>query len=243
MSVDVLRAQEAAERILTWFAESTIGRVVVTPNLDHAVQFRTHAGLRRAYAKAALVLADGAPLVWASRLGGDLRLPERVTGSDLTPTLLRLGASRGVTVFLLGAGPGVGERARAEILRRWPGIQVLGVESPPFGFEKDPEYCQALAARIAAVGPQLLIVGLGAPKQELWATEYADQLGAKVILCVGATIDFLAGEVVRAPLWMQKCGLEWLYRASTDPARLVPRYARNAWSLPGLLLRQARRSP
>jgi len=239
IAIDVVSLAMAAERIVMWLYEDAIGRVVITPNLDHAVQFGKNPALRHAYEKAALVVADGAPLVWASRLGGGAELPERVAGSDLAPLVLKLGASRGVSVFLLGAGPGVAERARAQIETIYPGVQVIGVESPPFGFEKDLAYCRALAQRLSALRPQLLLVGLGAPKQELWATEYAGQLGAKVILCVGATIDFLAGEIPRAPLWMQRRGLEWLYRASTQPGRLVPRYARNAWYLPGLLWQQS----
>ena len=194
-------------------------------------------------AGASLVRADGAPVVWAARL---LRkaLPERVAGSDLTPAILRrasLGRRPGqmprrpLRLFLLGAGPGVGERARKNIEQCWPGVNVTGVYSPPLGFEKSPEENRRILAAVATAKPDLLIVGLGAPKQELWVRQYAEQIDAKVALCVGATIDFLAGERRRAPAWMQRSGLEWLHRLASEPQRLASRDLRDALIFPRLV--------
>ncbi len=193
--------------------------------------------LRAAYADAAMVLADGMPLVWTSRLLGH-PLPERVTGSDLVPALFTaVPSDRSLRVYLLGAAAGVAERAAANIARRWPAVEVVGTYSPPLGFEHDTVENAAILDRIAAARPDVLVVGLGAPKQELWVHEHRDRIAAPVALCVGATIDFLAGQVARAPAWMQTSGLEWLHRLASQPRRLARRYARDAWIFPQLVLR------
>jgi N-acetylglucosaminyldiphosphoundecaprenol N-acetyl-beta-D-mannosaminyltransferase len=216
-------------------------RYVVTPNVDHVVMLEHHQGLRRAYDDADVVLADGMPVVLASRLLGR-GLPERVTGADLTVALFDAAEYRGgLRVFLLGAGPGVAEQAAAKIHERWPGVEVTGTYSPPMGFEKDPQQNAEILARIAAASPDVLVVGLGAPKQELWVHAHQQEIEAAVALCVGATIDFLAAHKRRAPLWMQKSGLEWLHRVATEPRRLIRRYARDAWQFPKLVFREWRR--
>jgi N-acetylglucosaminyldiphosphoundecaprenol N-acetyl-beta-D-mannosaminyltransferase len=240
IDIDVVNMQVAVERILTWVREAAPCRYVVTPNLDHAVLYRSSAALRSAYSGAALVVADGAPLVWASRLSVK-PLPERVTGSDLTPALFAAAQrTDGLRVFLLGAGPGIAERAASRIEADYPSVRVVGTYSPPPGFEHDTEECGRILERIDAAKAQVLVVGLGAPKQELWVHAHADRLPVSVALCAGATIDFLAGERSRAPRWMQRMGLEWVYRAASDPRRLIPRYSRDAFSLPFLLLSQLR---
>jgi N-acetylglucosaminyldiphosphoundecaprenol N-acetyl-beta-D-mannosaminyltransferase len=193
------------------------------------------------------------PIVWVSRI---LRrtLPERVAGSDLVPALFdavsrshrsaRERTSRAAAasatvptmrVFLLGARPGVAEEAAKRIHGTWPGISVVGTYSPPLGFETDVQENERIVAAIAAAEPDLLIVGFGAPKQELWTSQHYQQLRAKVVLCVGATIDFLAGAKSRSPRWMRKAGMEWLHRMLTEPRRLTRRYARDAWVFPRLV--------
>jgi N-acetylglucosaminyldiphosphoundecaprenol N-acetyl-beta-D-mannosaminyltransferase len=200
-----------------------------------------HEGLRRAYEDADVVLADGMPVVLASRLLGR-PLPERVTGADLTVALFDASEYRGpLRVFLLGAGPGVAEQAAAKIHARWPNVQVTGTYSPPMGFEKDSAENEKILALIAAASPDVLVVGLGAPKQELWVHAHQHRIEAAVALCVGATIDFLAEHKSRAPLWMQKSGLEWLHRVATEPRRLIKRYAKDAWRFPQLVYREWRR--
>ena len=234
--IDRVRMPQAVARVFKLIAaRSGSCPYVVTPNLDHAVMLRNHEGLRRAYDDAALVLADGMPLVWASRLL-KRRLPERVTGADLVLSLFSAAAEHGgLRVFLLGAGPGVAHRASSEIVRRWRGVEVVGTYSPPFGFEADAAQNAAILASIAAARPDALVVGLGAPKQELWVHAHRHEIRARVALCVGATIDFLAGHKSRAPLWMRNNGLEWLHRLSTEPRRLFRRYARDAWHFPQLV--------
>jgi N-acetylglucosaminyldiphosphoundecaprenol N-acetyl-beta-D-mannosaminyltransferase len=213
-----------------------ICRYVVTPNLDHSMQLQTNAALRRAYADASLVIADGWPVVLASRLFGE-PLPGRVTGSDIVPqTFAALSVQQPLRIFLLGAGPGVADKAAVRIERRYPGAIVVGTRSPPFGFERDERQNAEILAQIEASGADLLIVGLGAPKQELWVHAHRARIGARVALCVGATIDFLAGERERAPEWVQRVGAEWLHRMMSEPRRLGPRYLKNALGVPFLLL-------
>ena len=234
--VDAVNFDQALERLAHWLADSDAAcRFVVTPNLDHAVLLRTHSGLRAVYADASLIIADGMPMVWASRLNrGPLR--ERVTGSDLVPGLLaKHRGTEKLRVYLLGAAPGVAERAADNVHRQFPNVQVVGTVSPAYGFEHRADDCRELIAAVNEAAPHLLIVGLGAPKQELWLHKHAQALKVRVAICAGATIDFLAGERSRAPRLMQRTGTEWLYRALSEPRRLIPRYAKDMLHLPGLL--------
>jgi len=236
MQIDRVRMADAVLRLREWIdADETVCRYVVTPNVDHAVMFHERADLRAAYAEASLVLADGFPVVLASRM---LRrpLPERVAGSDLAPALFASATvSRPLRTYLLGAGPGVAERAARRIAAEWPNVEVVGTYSPPLGFDRNDEENEAIVTRINAVRPDVLLIGLGAPKQELWIAKHRGRLQVKAALCIGATIDFLAGEKSRAPVWMQHCGLEWLHRLAGEPRRLAKRYARDAWIFPQLV--------
>jgi N-acetylglucosaminyldiphosphoundecaprenol N-acetyl-beta-D-mannosaminyltransferase len=134
----------------------------------------------------------------------------------------------------------VGQRAAAKIAERWLNVEVVGVYSPPLGFENDSAENARIMAMIAAAEPQLLLIGLGAPKQELWIERHAHNLKVPVALCIGATIDFLAGEKARSPHWMRRLGLEWLHRLSTEPSRLAKRYLHDAWVFPQLVWREWR---
>ena len=237
--IDPLSLDQAVEQIYEWTTwRSHRSRFVVTPNVDHAVMYQEHNALRAAYAHASLVLADGMPVIAAARLLG-LPIPERVAGSDLVPELFERAADHGgLRVFLLGAAPGVATRAAAYIEHRWPSVEVVDTYSPPPGFEHDVRENEAILSRIARAQPDLLVVGFGAPKQELWVDAHRDRIEAAVTLCVGATIDFLAGEKRRAPVWMRKTGLEWLHRLLSEPQRLFRRYARDAWQFPQLVFRE-----
>jgi N-acetylglucosaminyldiphosphoundecaprenol N-acetyl-beta-D-mannosaminyltransferase len=243
MNISRLTMAEATGRILDWCTAPRGGscRFVVTPNVDHAVLMSRRADLQAAYRGASLVLADGAPIVLASRIAAagtaQPRLPERVAGSDLVPNLFAA-ARRPLRVFLLGAAPGVAQDAANRITRTWPNAKIVGGYSPPPGFEHDYAENERILARVAAAAPDLLIVGLGAPKQELWVHRFHHRIEAKVAICAGATIDFLAGRRRRSPAWMRRAGLEWLHRAASEPRRLAGRYARDAWVFPQLLWRE-----
>lgn len=239
MQIDALILSEAVRQIFAWVdAGEPLCHYVVTPNVDHVVQFQQCTGLRAAYADASLVLADGLPVVKAAGWLGQ-PLPERIAGSDLVPALFAAASERcALRVYLLGAAPGVAARAAKIIEARWPNVRVVGTFSPPFGFEGDARENEHILERIATARPDVLIVGLGAPKQEFWVHRHRERIRATTALCVGATIDFLAGEKNRAPRWMQTIGLEWLHRMLCDPRRLVPRYALDAWLFPRIIARE-----
>jgi N-acetylglucosaminyldiphosphoundecaprenol N-acetyl-beta-D-mannosaminyltransferase len=244
INLHACRLDEAVDELCRWIGAVDLDRCryVVTPNVNHAVLLQRHDEFARAYADADFVLADGAPLVLLSRLLGRA-LPERVAGSDLVPKLFERGrADRPIRVFLLGARPEVSERAARITEERWPGVKVVGRDSPPLGFEKDQAENSRILAGVAAARPDVLIVGLGAPKQELWVHRHRDAIRAKVVLCVGATIDFIAGEKRRAPVWMRRSGLEWMHRVATEPKRLSGRYFRDGLALPGMVFRELRHS-
>jgi N-acetylglucosaminyldiphosphoundecaprenol N-acetyl-beta-D-mannosaminyltransferase len=239
VEIDCLRMDQAVGQILAWINDPAGNcRFVVTPNVDHIVMLQTQERLRAAYRDAGMVLVDGAPLLWSSKL---LRrpLPERVAGSDLVPALFRAARhEQPLRVFLLGAAPGVAQRAADNIAKRWPSVHVAGTYSPPIGFERNADENEKILQLVETARPDVLIVGLGAPKQELWVHAHRERLAARVALCVGATIDFLAGERTRAPAWMQASGLEWLYRAASEPRRLATRYAKDALIFPQILARE-----
>lgn len=240
VDIDVVRRRDAARAVFRMAKTPGDCRFVVTPNADHALLLQQNAAMRRAYADAALVIADGWPVVLASRLLGR-PLPERVTGSDLVPDVFLAAESRDpLRVYLFGAAPGVAERAASAVEAQYRGVKVVGTYGPPLGFERDPEETRRALEKIRDAEPELLLVGLGAPKQELWVHANRPQIRARVALCIGATIDFLAGEKARAPHWMQLVGLEWFHRMVNEPGRLVPRYAKNAVEFPRLVFREWR---
>ncbi|MEQ9409597.1 MAG: WecB/TagA/CpsF family glycosyltransferase [Fuerstiella sp.] len=242
IEIDRYTLTEAVSLLHQWMQEGERRcRYVVTPNLDHAVQFQTNEALREAYDGASLVLADGWPLVTASRLFKD-PLPERVAGSDVVPEVFRVAQTKGqpCTVFLLGAASGVAEIAAKNIQQRWPTVKVVGTYSPPLGFESDQVELSQIRELVNNCNPDVLVVGFGAPKQELFLKQHADQLSAGVAIAAGATIDFFAGRQRRAPVWVQRMRMEWSHRLLTNPRRLTGRYAKNAMALPQLLLREHR---
>lgn len=237
---DPLPLAGATARLLRWAREPDRAcRIVVTPNVDHVVLIADNPDLLPLYESADMVLADGQPVVWAARLLG-APLPERVAGSDLFPNLLA--EARGgspISVFLLGGREGVADRAAANISLKYPWIRVAGTHCPPMGFEKREEDNERAVAAVADAAPDVLMVGLGAPKQERWVHRERARLKTKVALCIGATVDFMAGEKPRAPAWMRKSGIEWIHRLASEPKRLTGRYAHDAWVFPQLIAREA----
>ncbi len=196
---------------------------LATANVDFAVQALRDVELQRILAEADLVLCDGMPLVWASRLLGN-PLPERVTGSDLVPLLLAEAERRGWRIFFLGGAEASLERATANTRLRYPRLQLVGSYSPPFKPLVDMDHEDVLQ-RLRAARPDIVLVAFGCPKQEKWIRMHFMASGVPVSVGVGATIDFLGGTVRRAPRWMQKTGLEWIFRLLQEPKRLFKRYA------------------
>jgi N-acetylglucosaminyldiphosphoundecaprenol N-acetyl-beta-D-mannosaminyltransferase len=242
LEFDSLDLAEASQRILDWTRERN-SRIVVTPNVDHVVQIDSRPELLPIYATADMILADGQPLIWAARIVGR-PLPERVAGSDLFPRLLRDGESRGqLRLFLFGGMPGVAERAAENIEREHPWIRVVGMHAPALGFETRPDDNERAVNAIAGADADVVLLALGAPKQELWAHRERSRLACGVVLCLGATIDFMAGTIPRAPRWMRKVGLEWVFRVAGEPRRLAGRYARDAAVFPRLMVREMLQPP
>lgn len=223
ITIDNVTTAEAVEAVRRLLDDGKGRHYVATPNVDHIVRLSRDAAFRQAYAGASLVLADGMPLIWASRpLGRPLK--SRVTGADLFPNVCAMAASIGKSVFLLGGRDGVAARAARNLQARHPGLHIAGVYSPPMGFERDPAEHQRIVERINRARPDVLAIGLGAPKQELWIAAHRRELEFGVALCIGAGIDFVAGDLQRAPRWMQHHGLEWLWRLIQEPGRLWKRY-------------------
>lgn len=217
------------------------GGVVVTPNVDHVVLADRHRAFREAYAAADLSLADGKPIVWASHLLG-APVPEKVSGSDLVLPLLDRAAARGWRVYLLGGGPGVAEEA-AERLARERGVHIAGTAAPRLapltGLPVDAAAADAPDA-VRRARPDLVLVAFGAPKQEVWMHEHRHALAPAVLAGVGASLDFLAGRVRRAPRRISNAGLEWLWRLAQEPSRLWRRYLLDDPQFLPILLRTLR---
>lgn len=196
---------------------------VVTANVDFLVQAHRDVELRRILLESDLTLCDGTPLVWASRWLGNA-LPERVAGSDLAPKLMQRAAEKGYRVFFLGAAPGVAEAATARLRAHYPSINIVGHYAPPYAALLEMDHAQ-IVQKVREARPDILLVGFGCPKQEKWIAMHHRSLGVPVAIGVGATIDFLAGRVKRAPAWMRRSGTEWAYRLALEPRRLFRRYA------------------
>jgi N-acetylglucosaminyldiphosphoundecaprenol N-acetyl-beta-D-mannosaminyltransferase len=241
IDIDQLTMKETVEKISRWLLSDEFhNHYVVTPNVDHIVNLHSNPKFKNAYSRASLIVADGRPVVLASKLLGK-SLPEVVPGSDLVPAIFdyfQHQIKQPLRVFLLGAMPGVAEKASDNIHDKWPNVKVVGLFSPNFGFEKSAEASLTICQLVSEARADIVVFGVGAPKQELWSEQYAHQLNTKVILCVGATIDFLAGEKARAPIWVRKIGMEWLHRLMTEPKRLAKRYLVDAFIFPVLVFKE-----
>jgi len=199
---------------------------IVTANLDFIAIARRRPSFAEVIKNADLVVCDGKPLQWAAQMQG-YPIPSRVTGMDLVLHTAKLSAEgRGYRIFLLGAAPGVAERAKAQLEDFFPGLEIAGCYTPPhreFTAEDDAE----MIARIRAAGTDALFVALGAPKQDEWIHEHLEELGVPLCAGIGGVFNFLAGVTKRAPDWMQRTGLEWAFRLLQEPQRLWKRYLVN----------------
>jgi len=198
------------------------GGWIVTPNLDILRQFRTSPESRELILAASHRVADGLPIVWASRLAGT-PLPERVPGSDFVLSFPEAAAREGLSVFLLGGNPGVAAAAAGRLEARHPELRV-GYHCPPFGFEDEPAELDKIRQALLAARPALVLVGLGFPKQERVIRLLRPELPGAWFAGVGISLSFLAGDQPRAPLVLQRCGLEWTHRLFHEPRRLFKRY-------------------
>lgn len=209
--VDMLTLTEAAGK-LEQYIRQRVPRLVVTANPEIIMLARHDAGFKEILTNTDMVTADGIGVVVAARILGE-PLEERVTGIDLSRELFRVASRQGYRIYLLGARPGVAEQAALNLVRDFPGLQVVGCHDGYFS-EDGP-----VVADIRARTPDILLVALGMGKQEKWVWRYKDELGVPVSIGVGGSLDVYAGVARRAPGWVQKLGLEWLYRLLRQPSR------------------------
>jgi N-acetylglucosaminyldiphosphoundecaprenol N-acetyl-beta-D-mannosaminyltransferase len=216
--IDNLTLEETLDRIEEMIHSGTTHQHVVV-NVDKIVKFQCDLELRAAILDCDLINADGQPIVWASRLLQE-PLKERVTGIDLFEALVRRCAARGLRPYLLGARQEVVERV-AEILRaKHPNLQFAGLRNGYWSKDEEPK----VVAGIKAAHPDVLFVAMSSPKKEIFLRKWKDELWVPFVMGVGGTFDVVAGLVKRAPVWMQRCGLEWFYRLAQEPRRLWRRY-------------------
>ncbi|MBT5820895.1 MAG: WecB/TagA/CpsF family glycosyltransferase [Planktotalea sp.] len=208
------------------------GFALATINLDHVTKLESDVGFRTAYNAQDLVVADGNPIVWVSRLAG--KSVELMPGSELVVPLTQLAAEKGVSIALIGSSDASLAAAADALKAAAQGLEISYVHAPEYGFDPQGDAARAVLKDVAASGAQLAFLALGAPKQELFAAlgrELAPNVG---FASIGAGLDFLSGEQVRAPLWVRKIAMEWAWRLLSNPRRFFMRYLSCALVLPGL---------
>ena len=221
--IDTYSFDEVVGRIVDQAFSKDSPEYVVTPNAQHILTLQKDTHFREIYGKAFLVVPDGVSLLWAAKF---LQTPleGRVNGTDLFERLCAIAAEKGLKIFLLGGRPGAADKA-AEILQaRYPDLKIVGTHCPPYGFESNSAELALINAKIQAATPHILFVGLGAPKQENWIYANYQQLNVPISIGIGVSFELVAGMVQRAPVLMQKSGLEWLFRLIVEPKRLWQRY-------------------
>lgn len=236
--IDDVTMVEALQAIEDLVARRS-GGIVCTPNVDHVVLLEDDPRLRAAYERASLVCADGMPILWASRLLGT-PLREKVSGSDLIGPLITRAVARRWRVYLLGGGEGVAARAAERLKVDAPGLEIVGIDARTIDLDRGPTDHAGLVAGLTAARPDLVLVALGCPKQEIVMHRIAGAVCPAVCVGIGAVLDFLAGTVPRAPRWMSAAGLEWLYRLAREPRRLWRRYLVRDPRFVAILLRDLR---
>lgn len=237
--VDNLTMEEALLEVDRLIAENRTA-YVVTPNVDHIVVMEKDEEFSQLYREADLILTDGKPLIWISKLSGT-PIKEKISGSDFFPRMCELAVQKGYSIFILGAAEGVAAKAAENLQNKYPGLQIAGTYSPPVGFEKHEMELQKIAEMIHAAKPTILAVSLGSPKGEKFLYRHKDEYGVPLGISIGATIDFEAGNVKRAPKWMSDHGLEWLYRLLKEPKRLAKRYFVDALAIAPIVWKYRKR--
>jgi N-acetylglucosaminyldiphosphoundecaprenol N-acetyl-beta-D-mannosaminyltransferase len=198
------------------------GQWTITANLDHIRRYRRDPAAKGLLDAADLVVADGMPLIWASRVAGE-PLPERVSGSSMVWSVCEAARARRQSVFLLGGDPGVAERAAGVFRGRYPGLEIAGTACPPMGFENDEHECARIHRQVIEAAPRIVFVALGFTKQDLLIQSLRRSLPDASFLGVGISLSYATGDLSRAPNWICRLGLEWAYRLSQQPTRTLAR--------------------
>jgi N-acetylglucosaminyldiphosphoundecaprenol N-acetyl-beta-D-mannosaminyltransferase len=231
--INNVTTEEHDEAVKSWLAEpSAEGRYVCTPNVDYVIRAGGNPVFREAINNARLRVPDGMWIVYASRLAGR-PLRGTVTGRLILPRFAEYCRDNGLSLGLMGAGPGVAAIAAERLKSAYPGLTVAHTISPPYPFAVGSAEDAAIMTQLRAKPPAMLFVALGAPKQEIWMNAHAAELAPMVLIGVGAALDVVAGRVREAPRWMTRIGLEWLFRLVQEPRRLAKRYL---WDDPRILV-------
>jgi len=237
VGVSAITIADALALIDGWIA-TRANRYVCVTGVHGVMESQRDPALRDIHNRAGLVTPDGMPLVWLSKLRGH-RHVERVYGPDLMLACCRASVSRGYRHYFYGGAAGVPERLAARLQERFAGLKIVGTWSPPFR-ELSAAEEEAMIERITSAQPDIVWVGLSTPKQERWMARYVGRLPAMVLIGVGAAFDMHAGLKKQAPRWMQRAGLEWLFRLAAEPRRLGRRYLiNNPWFVWRLLLQSS----
>ncbi len=203
-------------------AQTGRGHWTITANVDHLRRYRRDPVAKGLIDDADLVVADGMPLIWASRLAGE-PLPERVSGASMVWSICEAANARRQSVFLLGGDPGVAERAAHVFRDSYPGLEIAGTACPPVGFEDDERELDRIRRQVTEAAPQIVFVALGFPKQDLLIRALRSSLPHASFLGVGISLSYVTGDLSRAPGWICRLGLEWAYRLSQQPTRRLAR--------------------
>ncbi|WP_432520372.1 WecB/TagA/CpsF family glycosyltransferase [Kineococcus sp. SYSU DK006] len=221
IAFDALREQEVVAHVMAAL-DAGRGGNLITPNVDILRQLR-RPQLRDLAEQAELVVPDGMPIVWASRLQGE-ELPERVTGSSLIWSISAAAAESDRTLYLLGGAEGIAERAADRLTEEFADLRMAGWDCPPFGFERDARVLEQVVGAVVEAKPDIVFVALGFPKQERLMQLLREHLPSTWFIGCGGTLTMVAGEVSRAPVWIQRSGLEWVHRLAMEPRRMAKRY-------------------
>ncbi len=229
--------EETMDLFDQWILEKIPRQICVTP-VNCVVWASQNNTLQKIYNESDLTLCDGVPLIWASSFIGKQKLRGRVTGLDLLPQYMERAYQKRYKVFFLGGAPGVAAEYQQKLEAQYPGMQIVGTYSPPFAQQFSAEENQKIVNLINAAAPDILWVSLTAPKQDYWIAKHLPQLKSTINIGIGAALDVAVGKFSRAPVWMQKNGLEWLYRFMKEPRRLFRRYFLEAPAILPILLKQ-----
>ena len=225
LRIDNVSMEEAVALVIN-LAKNEGKHLVTTPNLDFLYNASNNSHFKKILNSSSLNIPDGKPLVLLSNILGK-PLKEKVSGSDFFVEVCKSSVGQQLKIFILGSAPGIAATAKEKLEKKFSGLNIVGAVSPSYGFEKDDKECRELIQKINRIAPDILFVGVGSPKQELWIDKYLDQLDVKVAIGVGASFDFAAGHVKMPPPFVKKIGVAWLWRLASDPKRLWRRYLLN----------------
>jgi N-acetylglucosaminyldiphosphoundecaprenol N-acetyl-beta-D-mannosaminyltransferase len=246
LGIDTYTEQTLADHVLDHAFNGTRTRQIVTANAQFYVLADKNPRFRECLESAEYICADGMPIVWACKQFTGINVP-RITGVDFIGLLCSRGARDNLRIYLLGGKPGTALETGTRLKEQYPGLEIAGVDCPDWGFEQSSQTLAPVLERIAAAKPHILLVGLGAPKQEFFIHQHIRPMNLPVAIGIGGSFEILSGSVKRAPTWLQSRGLEWAYRLTQEPRRLFKRYLLGntefLWDIAKWRLRELRHAP